>query len=238
MGRPDSNSADDSVVMLAIETSQRTGGVALSVGGTIYSEALVTKTRHDDDLLPAIDRLLRRCDIKPNQLTHVAVSIGPGGFTGLRIAVATAKMLAETLGVKIVSVPSALSAAYNYSGEGSIVVALASKNEQFWCTHLTRDNNDWVIEGEASLADAQSAELDGVKALLSDQYLPASMREFCQTKAIPIAEIFLSAEGCLRAADHLRRTQKPANPLILTPIYARVPEAVSIWEKRRKSGIS
>jgi tRNA A37 threonylcarbamoyladenosine modification protein TsaB len=68
--------------------------------------------------MPAIDRLFRRLGLTPESLRGgpVAVSIGPGGFTGLRIAVSTAKMLAETLGVKIIAVPSALVAAESTIG--------------------------------------------------------------------------------------------------------------------------
>jgi tRNA threonylcarbamoyl adenosine modification protein YeaZ len=108
-------------VILAIETSQRIGGVALrdlsdGAAGEVHVEMLragAAGGRHDDDLLPAIDRLFSGLGLKPRDLPGgaVAVSIGPGGFTGLRIAVSTAKMLAEVLAAKLIAVPSALVAA-------------------------------------------------------------------------------------------------------------------------------
>jgi tRNA threonylcarbamoyl adenosine modification protein YeaZ len=102
-------------ILLAIETSQRVGGVALRNRrtGAIDVEMLRAHKRHDDDLLPAINRLFHRLHCSPRDLKGgaVGVSIGPGGFTGLRIAVTTAKMLAETLDAQLLAVPSALVAA-------------------------------------------------------------------------------------------------------------------------------
>src|SRR5436190_12445195 len=125
---------------------------------------LSTKKRHDDDLLPAIDRLFARCGFTPRDLSGggaVGVSVGPGGFTGLRIAVATAKMLAETLDTKLVAVPSALVAAESIRDQTSeIIVALASKAESFWSTRLERIDYEWRIAGTPTIADANSLSLD------------------------------------------------------------------------------
>lgn len=225
----------DNAVMLAIETSQRQGGVALRVQGMVHTERLQTQSRHDDDLLPAIDRLFSRCGIKPADLTHVAVSIGPGGFTGLRIATATAKMFAETLGVIIAAVPSALSAAFSYQGDGPIAVALASKNDTFWFSRLTRDHNGaWSIVGESQLADALTANMEGLKSLLADQFLPAAMVDRCMNAAIPIIEPQFTAGACLAAGWHLLELGIEADPISLNPLYARDPEAVFIWEGKKR----
>ena len=95
-------------VVLAIEASQRRGGVAVEHGGRTDVEWMSADVRHDDDLLPAIVRLYKRCALVPGMTDAVGVSIGPGGFTGLRIAVSTGKMMAEATGAKIVAVPTAL----------------------------------------------------------------------------------------------------------------------------------
>ncbi len=123
--------------LLAIETSQHFGGVALrGLDGAIHVEPVDTELHLDDDLIAAIDRLCRRVGITSGELGAVGVSIGPGGFTGLRIAVGTAKMLAETLGVRLVAVPTAHVVAESHDGDGPILVALAAKGDRFWATRL------------------------------------------------------------------------------------------------------
>jgi tRNA threonylcarbamoyladenosine biosynthesis protein TsaB len=111
-------------------------------------ELLHEGPRHDDDLMPAIDRLFRRRGATPADLKdgRIAVSVGPGGFTGLRIAVATAKMLAEATGARTVAVPSASAAAWCLPvSSAPAVVCLASKGETVHATLLPRAgaNGDW-----------------------------------------------------------------------------------------------
>ena len=95
--------------------------------------------------------VFEKAGLPPRDLQVVGVSIGPGGFTGLRIAVTTAKMLAETLGVKVIEVPSALVAANAYKkDEESILIALASKRESAWITKLIRREGVWEIQGPSA----------------------------------------------------------------------------------------
>lgn len=102
----------------------------------IGAEPLSDQSRHDDDLMPAIDRLCRRHSVRPGDLAHLAISIGPGGYTSLRIAVATAKLLAEATGASTIAVSSAAVAAYTIPIQPPAVVCLASKGETAWCALL------------------------------------------------------------------------------------------------------
>lgn len=85
--------------LLAIETSGRAGSVALL--GRSDQQLTVAATRALDpaertarSLFPAIDQLLRQCQLAPRDLAGIGVTVGPGSFTGLRIAVTAAKTLA------------------------------------------------------------------------------------------------------------------------------------------------
>ncbi len=149
-------------------------GVALAhVGsdgkrGPSHAEALREGDRHTDDLMPAIDRLFRAHSASPSDLTSIAVSIGPGGYTSLRIAVATAKMLAHATGARVLPVPSASVAAWCLPIESApAVVCLASKGQTVHGTLLpssTRDDTWWDRTGRAPaaalLAPQSLAELD------------------------------------------------------------------------------
>jgi tRNA threonylcarbamoyladenosine biosynthesis protein TsaB len=225
-------------VILAIETSQRIGGVALrDRDNNVQVEMLSEKGRHDDDLLPAIDRLFARAGLKPSDMEAVGVSIGPGGFTGLRIAVSTAKMFAEALGAKIIAVPSAAVAAESTADADvrSVLVALASKQDTAWFTRLRRGaEGAWSICGEGGLADAASLDLDGVDALLGDEFLPQSIRDRLSAAGIPVIHPQFDLRACLSVAERMLNTGEVVDPLHLAPLYPRQPEAVTIWDQRLK----
>lgn len=226
-------------VILAIETSQREGAVALrDVAGEVHAEPLLESMRHDDDLMPAVERMMNRAGLAPRDLDAVGVSIGPGGFTGLRIAVSTAKMLATALKVKIIAVPSALVVAEGCPAEpvkdGPIIVALSCKRGSFWATMLIRQAGEWMITGKPGLADAQTMALENVVAMIADRHLPRAARERAAAAGAAIFEPCFDARACLAVSARLLAAGKTMDPLKLAPLYPRPPEAVSLWERRRQ----
>ncbi|MDY7110035.1 MAG: tRNA (adenosine(37)-N6)-threonylcarbamoyltransferase complex dimerization subunit type 1 TsaB [Planctomycetota bacterium] len=228
-------------IILAIETSQREGSVALrDAAGDDHAEPLLPSRRHDDDLMPAIDRMMKRAGLTPRDLDAVGVSIGPGGFTGVRIAVSTAKMLAMTLDVNVIAVPTALVVAEGCRSaevkDGPIIVALSSKRDSFWSTTLLRRSEGWTIEGEPGLADAANLSLTETEALLADRYLPEVARRRAAESSIPILEPRFEAGACLRLAARRLAAGEQSDPLTLRPLYPRPPEAVSLLERRRVEG--
>lgn len=91
--------------MLAVETSGRSGSVALGLGDDILAETRFSgQMRHSAELFPAIDSLLERFKYKTEQIQHVYISAGPGSFTGLRIAVTVAKIIHLACRADIVAV--------------------------------------------------------------------------------------------------------------------------------------
>ena len=223
-------------VLLAIETSQRRGGVAVrDRDGEDHVEWLGASARHDDDLLAAIDRLYARLRLAPADTGVVGVSTGPGGFTGLRVAVATAKMLAESIGAQLVAVPTALVVAEQRPGPGPITVALASKEGSVWETRLDRAGDDapWTVEQAGRLADAGAVRVDGLVALMGDQYLPEELRERCTATGVPVVEPIFDPVACLAVTSRLFKQGRTTDPLAIVPLYARPPSAVAKSDRDR-----
>ncbi len=214
-------------VVLAIEASQRQGGVAVrDAAGGVHTESLAAGQWHDDDLIAAVDRLFARLGLEPSDLGVVGVSVGPGGFTGLRIAVSTAKMFAESLGAKLVAVPSALVVAESYRGAGPILVALACKDDRVWAARLERcrgAGGGWVIVGEPGLVDAGTCGVDGLEAVLGDAYLPPAVGGRCRSAGVEIVEPSFDAAACLAVSWRCWLAGEITDPLRLAPIYARPP---------------
>lgn len=232
-------------LFLAIETSQRAASAALrDRAGTVHEEPLSQRKRHDDDLMPAIDRLFARTGLKPADLRGgtVAVSIGPGGFTGLRIAIATAKMLAETLDVKLIAVPSALVAAEGAEvrGQKSAVspterlIALACKGDSFWLTRVRREtaSDGWKIVGEAGIANADAFDPLGASAIIADEFFPDAAKQGAENAGVRIIAPVFSAGACLRIGERMLARGETIDPLRMLPLYPRQPEAVTLWGQR------
>lgn len=100
--------------VLAIETSGTIGSVALWEGALVAEESFERGLVHGKALVPAIDVLLERAGWEKTSLGLIAVSQGPGSYTGVRVGVATAKALAYTLGCPIVGVPTLDALARNH----------------------------------------------------------------------------------------------------------------------------
>jgi len=225
-------------IILAIETSQREGSVALRDElGLIRAESLRSFRRHEDDLLPAIDRVVKASGMLHTDLDAVAVSVGPGGFTGLRIAIAAAKMLAEVLEVKLAAVPSALVAAASTPALASpALITLASKGERAWCTiaESCRESG-WRIVGTPGLHNACEVGWSHVRAVVCDRFAPAGFRRHTESVGLPVREPRFDAAACLDLGSRMLARGEATSPLDLLPIYARPPEAVALWQARRRA---
>jgi tRNA threonylcarbamoyladenosine biosynthesis protein TsaB len=89
--------------ILAIETTDKSGSVALFSGVDLLLEHILPAVqRSAQTLSPAIEGLLKESQLRPNDIGKVAVVLGPGSFTGLRIGVVTAKLFAYAVGAEIV----------------------------------------------------------------------------------------------------------------------------------------
>lgn len=94
-------------MLLALDTSTHRVGIALYDGVQVLGEMVWTSRQfHTVELAPAVADLLSRMDVTPAQLRALAVAIGPGSFTGLRIGLALAKGLALAQRLPLVGVPT------------------------------------------------------------------------------------------------------------------------------------
>jgi len=100
--------------LLAIETTGPVCSVALmTADDRVFYRASEEGLMHLTSLIPMIEALLAEAGLKPRQIGRIAVSAGPGSFTGIRIGIATARALAQTLRVPIVKVPTLETFVYN-----------------------------------------------------------------------------------------------------------------------------
>lgn len=121
--------------ILAIESSAITASVAILTDECVTAEYTIHhKKTHSQTLLPMIDEICRMTDMNLENLDLIAVSCGPGSFTGLRIGVATGKGIAFALDKKMISVPTLEAMAYNlYNTEKYVCCVMDARRQHLYC---------------------------------------------------------------------------------------------------------
>ncbi len=124
--------------ILALETATRSVGCALwGDGGPLASFFVVAGPRHAEVLVPALDDLCRQSGLGPGDLDAIAVDVGPGLFTGLRVGLATARAIAMARGLPQVGVTSLEALAYSHRRRPGLLASVvdARRSEVYWALY-------------------------------------------------------------------------------------------------------
>lgn len=121
--------------ILAIESSAITASVAILTDECVTAEYTINhKKTHSQTLLPMIDEICHMTDMNLEALDLIAVSCGPGSFTGLRIGVATGKGIAFALNKKMIAVPTLEAMAYNlYNTKKYVCSVMDARRQHLYC---------------------------------------------------------------------------------------------------------
>ena len=212
--------------VLAVETSSLAGGVALLDDERLVAEYLLdVSVTHSERLMSAVDRVLADARWTARELTGLAVAVGPGSFTGLRIAVSTVKGLALALDLPVAAVPTldAMAAALAWAALPVCPVLGARKGEVYascyrWDGRAMRREWDYLALSPGALAERLTEPVilagDGAGAIRSPyaRLVPAPRR--------------LPSPACVAilGLDRLRRGET-VGAAALSPLYLRPSEA-------------
>ena len=132
----------------AFETSTRKPSVALRAKGQVFEERLSGERPHASDLLPALDRLLSKTGQSVRDLELLVVGTGPGSFTGLRVAVATALGLARGCGTVLFGQPSWEAVCWRElrQGEAAAIVLDARQGELYFARYRRASDGVDVLQ--------------------------------------------------------------------------------------------
>lgn len=215
------------------------GSAAVSVGSRLLAEqTLPGQRRSTQTLAPTIHSLLKAANWKPEDVQLIGVTIGPGSFTGLRLGIATAKMLAYVTGAAIVGVDTLRTiAAQTSSHDGDVVAVLDAGRGEVLVGHFRFDTEGVPFAvGETSLLAATqwltelapNAHLtgDGLRAYLDR--LPDGVRVEPEVNWEP------RAATLARLALHDYDTGRRDDLWTLAPIYCRRSAAEEIWERKQR----
>jgi tRNA threonylcarbamoyladenosine biosynthesis protein TsaB len=153
----------DDMNILGIETSGAAGSIALIRAGELFGECSLSASgrRHARTLVPEISTLLEQAGLRPTDLNVIAVSIGPGSFTGLRVGVVCAKTLAYAVGCQLVSVDTFLAVATSHPPAAAPVWVIDNALRGDVCAAEYRhDSSGWTCTIPAKLRSLEDWKLD------------------------------------------------------------------------------
>lgn len=222
--------------VLGIDTSSPKLGLALVSSGKLIARLELTLERgHAQYLIPSLDKLLKKAKLSINKIDALAISIGPGSFTGLRIGVSTIKAISIAKNKKILAVPSLDVLAYNGlnkerglpAGRQEYICPVidARKNKIYAALYrkdkgrLKKQTKDLLISPEDLVKIIKKPTLflgDALKV-----YKEAIGHGAIADKAIFAEEKlwFPRAEFVALLGEQLAKKKKFTNPLDLVPLY-------------------
>lgn len=224
---------------LAIETSSAIDSIAVGCGDELLETVTLPERAagRSSSLMAYVSELFERLDIDRRQLKEIYVSVGPGSFTGLRIGLATAQMLAKVLDAKTVAVPTIEVVAENVSVQDrSLLVCLNQKRETVYTAMFRSDDSNWKLDAPASVQSIDRILADSPRPLqlLSQTRLDLSEVDLAEIDVLPIELAMPSAAVVWKLGRDAAKDGAYTAGSQLLPIYARIPEAVELWNKRHK----
>ncbi|HOA74495.1 MAG TPA: tRNA (adenosine(37)-N6)-threonylcarbamoyltransferase complex dimerization subunit type 1 TsaB [Phycisphaerae bacterium] len=244
---------DSNARILALETSGQTGSVAIGTAdGVIAAEQLPVDVRHASELMPAVQRLIAQPGWAPDSITDVFISIGPGSFTGLRIAVSVARTLAWSIGARIVAVPTMDALARNAlladPPPAHVAMIVDAKRAQVY-TACYRIEPSAPVDASSSSASWRCVEVIGACLAEPREFLsrcphPVSVLgegiprhraaiEAAGAQILPESLWAGRAQAVLAAGLEKARAGAFTPARELVPMYIRRPEMEERWEARQ-----
>ena len=232
--------------ILGIECCTKACSAALYEDGRICASFSINGTlTHSETLLPIIKSIYEVSNADLNETDYIAVTIGPGSFTGIRIGLATAKGIAQGGDIPMIGISSLEALCYNVTHfNGIICPCLDARRAQVY-NALFEFRNGVLFR----ICDDRALSVDELKADLNNYDKPIlligdgarlvydSMEDGTKTVLARENDIYLRADSvCLAAANETSLcTFRPQNFKDIMPVYLRLSQAEREKQERNKS---
>lgn len=235
------------MIVLGIETSTPQTSVAVGTETEILAAVRLTGRSRQDAVVPALDQLLRWSGLELSAVGGVAVGLGPGLFTGLRVGVEAGKSIAQVLGVPIVGIASLDALAFGVRHTDRLVGAVidARRGEVFYAFY--RPVPGGVLrEGEYQVAppDHLAADLEarGEDVLLAGNGAILYRRELegagGRAEFASAVSAHPQAESLIELAVPRLYREEFDRLYDVVPLYLRKSDAEIAWDQRRRGASS
>ena len=230
--------------ILGIDTSTMAANVAVLEDDKLICEYTInTKKTHSQKLMPMIENMLKLSDLDIKEIDAIAICVGPGSFTGLRIGMATAKAMAHVNNIPLIGVNSLeiLGANMDLCNRNICSILDAQRNQVYMNKYILKDdkiteleeisikpidelleeisssNEDWVLVGEAVYKNKEKIEE------ISNITIPS-----------PANNITKASTLCFVARDKMLANDQVYNCYNINPMYIRKSQAEEQYEEKQK----
>lgn len=178
--------------ILALDSSGLVASVAIVEEDQTLSEYTVNyKKTHSQTLLPMLDEVVRMLELDLGTIDAIAVSGGPGSFTGLRIGSATAKGLGLALGKPLIHVPTVDALAYNmYGAKGLICPIMDARRNQVYTGVYRFEESFEVVDGQMAVDVQELIELlnkKGERVIFLGDGVPVYKEQLTEGLKVPVS---------------------------------------------------
>jgi tRNA threonylcarbamoyladenosine biosynthesis protein TsaB len=221
-------------MLLAVDTSTRWIGIALFEEHQVLGEMLwQTNTHHSVELAPAIASLLKRCEVTTEQIKVLAVALGPGSFTSLRIGLALVKGMALGLHIPVIGVPSfdIQAAAQPLMENVTLLTVIQAGRGRLAVNRFAAQDSAWKSSGDVKVTTAEelASKIKGPTLVCGE--IDDTLRQLLARKRKNV--MIASPAQALRRPSYLaeiawQRWQKGEvdDVVSLSPIYLHLGEAL------------
>ena len=229
------------LVILGIETSVENVGVALGDHNGIRATASISSDRkHAESLTPMIQFVMQQAESSMSDISAIAVDIGPGLFTGMRVGIATAQSLAWALEVPVIPVCSLDALAQTVAWSDSPIVASldARRGEVYWALYRARGQElQRIVEPTVTSPDDLAIHIaDRAEEVVC---VGTGFKRYADTfEANPWGQIiggdslYPTASAVVTLGASALLNDSTVAPDNVEPMYLRVPDAEINWKTR------
>lgn len=229
------------IVILGIETSVENVGVALGDHNGIRASASISSDRkHAESLTPMIRFVMEQAECEMSDVSAIAVDIGPGLFTGMRVGIATAESLAWALDVPILPVCSLDALAHSVSWSDTPIVASldARRGEAYWALYRARGQElQRITEPTVTSPDDLAIHIaDRAEEVVC---VGTGFKRYAETfdgnpwvRIVGGDTLFPTASAVVSLGALALLNDNTVSPDMVEPMYLRAPDAEINWKTR------
>jgi tRNA threonylcarbamoyl adenosine modification protein YeaZ len=227
------------MIRVALETSTSVGSVAVGRGGQVLAEVLLgVQTRHAEAVVPALGLVLKQAGVARSEVQEVVVGAGPGSFTGVRVAAATAKGLVAALDCPLLAYSSLLALVAGIPAAGPVCAMFDARRGEVYAgcwevgTDVIREVCPPAVGAVADLVSGPSRRGGGHEGWCRG--IAGNAEREADGQGIPAScrPLFVG-DGALRYRSQLLEAGVPAYRIAAVPAYPRASALLWLAEHHR-----